>query len=58
MTGEFTGFFFTGSSGIFTGFSTEFVSRAWDVDDKALKSLVGSQAAKGIVKLDGNLEDA
>lgn len=32
------------------------VSRAWDVDDKAVKSLVGSQSAKGIVKLDGTLK--
>ncbi|XP_011005804.1 PREDICTED: glutelin type-B 5-like [Populus euphratica] len=51
-TGEFTDFFLTGSNGIFTGFSTEFVSRAWDVDEEAVKSLVGNQTAEGIVKLD------
>lgn len=51
-TGEFTDFFLTGSNGIFTGFSSEFVARAWDVDQKAVEALVGSQSRKGIVKLD------
>ncbi|CAI9105292.1 OLC1v1004184C1 [Oldenlandia corymbosa var. corymbosa] len=50
--GEFTDFFLTGANGIFTGFSTEFVSRAWNVDDNAVKALVGNQKAKGIVKVD------
>ncbi|KAJ6429603.1 hypothetical protein OIU84_021079 [Salix udensis] len=55
-TGEFTDFFLTGSNGIFTGFSSEFVSRAWNVDDKTVKTLVGNQSAKGIVKLDGSFK--
>ncbi|KAJ6726549.1 hypothetical protein OIU79_004655 [Salix purpurea] len=55
-TGEFTDFFLTGSNGIFTGFSSEFVSRAWNVDDKNVKTLVGNQSAKGIVKLDGSFK--
>lgn len=52
--GEFTNFFLTGANGIFTGFSTEFVSRAWDLDDNTVKTLVGKQTGKGIVKLDAN----
>ncbi|XP_021628812.1 glutelin type-A 1 [Manihot esculenta] len=49
--GEFTDFFLTGSNGIFTGFSPEFVSRAWDVDEKTVNTLVGTQTGIGIVKL-------
>ncbi|KAJ6678382.1 hypothetical protein OIU85_008917 [Salix viminalis] len=48
--------FLTGSHGIFTGFSAEFVSRAWDVDEEAVRSLVGNQTAEGIVKLDEAFE--
>lgn len=54
--GEFTDFFLTGSNGIFTGFSTEFVSRAWDLDENVVKSLVGKQLSNGIVKLDENFK--
>ncbi|OMO67656.1 11-S seed storage protein, plant [Corchorus capsularis] len=54
--GEFTDFFLTGPNGIFTGFTTEFVKRAWDVDDATVKSLVGNQTGKGIVKLDANVK--
>ncbi|XP_057443680.1 glutelin type-D 1-like [Lotus japonicus] len=53
--GEFTDFFLTGSNGIFTGFSTEFVGRAWDLEEKDVKTLVGKQTGKGIVKLDENI---
>lgn len=53
--GEFTNFFLTGSKGIFSGFSTEFVSRAWDLEEKDVKTLVGSQSGAGIVKLDGKI---
>ncbi|RDX95832.1 Glutelin type-A 1, partial [Mucuna pruriens] len=53
--GEFTDFFLTGSNGIFTGFSTEFVGRAWDLEEKDVKTLVGKQSGKGIVKLEGNI---
>ncbi|XP_057782786.1 11S globulin seed storage protein Ana o 2.0101-like [Salvia miltiorrhiza] len=49
--GCFTDFFLTGPNGIFTGFTTEFVSRAWDLDEATVKTLVSSQSAKGIVKL-------
>ncbi|KAL0350208.1 UNVERIFIED_CONTAM: hypothetical protein Sradi_4170000 [Sesamum radiatum] len=51
-SGSFTDFFLTGSNGIFTGFSTEFVSRAWDLEESVVKPLVGSQSRTGIVKLD------
>ena len=54
--GEFTEFFLTGSNGIFSGFSTEFVSRAWDLDENVVKTLVGKQSGNGIVKLDGNFK--
>ncbi|KHN33417.1 Glutelin type-A 1 [Glycine soja] len=53
--GEFTDFFLTGSNGIFTGFSTEFVGRAWDLEESHVKTLVGKQPAKGIVQLEGNI---
>ncbi|KAF8402832.1 hypothetical protein HHK36_010923 [Tetracentron sinense] len=49
--GEFTDFYLTGSNGIFTGFSTEFVGRAWDLEDTKAKALVASQSGSGIVKL-------
>ncbi|KAF5727404.1 Glutelin type-B 5 [Tripterygium wilfordii] len=50
--GKFTDFLLTGSKGIFTGFSAEFVSRAWDLEENIVKSLVGSQSCNEIVKLD------
>ncbi|XP_021912575.1 legumin A [Carica papaya] len=55
-SGQFTDFFLTGSNGIFTGFSTEFVCRAWDLEENVVKSLVGSQTGKGIVKLDAGFK--
>ncbi|XP_073290655.1 13S globulin seed storage protein-like [Primulina huaijiensis] len=51
-SGSFTDFFLTGPKGIFTGFSTEFVGRAWDLDEATVKTLVGTQSGTGIVKLD------
>lgn len=53
--GEFTNFFLTGSNGIFTGFSTEFVGRAWDLEENDVKTLVGKQSGQGIVKLEGDI---
>ncbi|KAL1817170.1 hypothetical protein ACET3Z_019744 [Daucus carota] len=55
-TGSFTNFFLTGSNGIFTGFSTEFVGRAWDLDESVVKTLVGNQTGNGIVKLDAGFK--
>jgi hypothetical protein len=49
--GQFTNFQLTGSSGIFTGFSTEFVGRAWDLKQDDAAKLVSSQPASGIVRL-------
>lgn len=49
--GQFTNFQLTGSAGIFTGLSTEFVSRAWDLPEPDAARLVSSQPASGIVKL-------
>ena len=49
--GEFTDFFLTGSNGIFTGFTTEFVGLAWDLPEDIVKTLVGNQSSSGIVKL-------
>ncbi|KAH6822019.1 RmlC-like cupins superfamily protein [Perilla frutescens var. hirtella] len=54
--GSFTDFFLTGPNGIFTGFSTEFVGRAWDLDEATVKTLVGSQSGKGIVKLSADVK--
>ncbi|CAM8909972.1 unnamed protein product [Rhodiola kirilowii] len=50
--GEFTDFFLTGSNGIFTGFTPEFVSRAWDLDENLVKHLVAGKNFSGIVKVD------
>uniref|UniRef100_A0A0D3EZB9 Cupin type-1 domain-containing protein n=1 Tax=Oryza barthii TaxID=65489 RepID=A0A0D3EZB9_9ORYZ len=49
--GRFTNMQLTGSTGIFTGFSTEFVARAWDLPQDASASLVSTQPGAGIVKL-------
>ncbi|KAF8666858.1 hypothetical protein HU200_053377 [Digitaria exilis] len=49
--GQFTNFQLTGANGIFTGFSTEFVGRAWDLSQDDAAKLVSSQPASGIVKL-------
>ncbi|CAF2261009.1 hypothetical protein BRARA_H02909 [Brassica rapa] len=54
--GQFTDFYLTGSNGIFTGFSTEFVGRAWDLEESVVKTLVGSQTGKGIVKLEAGFK--
>ncbi|KAJ8750462.1 hypothetical protein K2173_015602 [Erythroxylum novogranatense] len=54
--GDFSYMFLAGSNGIFTGFSTEFVCRAWDVDENTAKTLVGSQSAQLVVKLDASLK--
>lgn len=48
--GQFTNFQLTGSTGIFTGLTTEFVSRAWDLPETDAAKLVSSQPASGIVK--------
>ncbi|KAF6143048.1 hypothetical protein GIB67_041116 [Kingdonia uniflora] len=50
-SGEFTNFYLTGSNGIFTGFSSEFVSRAWDLEEEKVKVLVGSQTNNDIVQV-------
>nr|XP_018914076.1 PREDICTED: 11S globulin seed storage protein 2-like [Bemisia tabaci] len=52
--GEFTNFQLTGSNGVFTGFSSEFVGRAWDLEEGVVKTLVGNQSGQGIVKLQPN----
>lgn len=54
--GSFTDMYLTGSNGIFTGFSTEFVSRAWNLEESVAKTLVSSQTAQGIVKLDSGFQ--
>ncbi|CAN1130954.1 Glutelin type-D 1, partial [Linum perenne] len=54
--GFFTDFFLTGSNGIFTGFSNEFLSRAWDLDHNDVNTLVRSQSGRGPIKLDGMIK--
>ncbi|KAI3982934.1 hypothetical protein MKX01_010417 [Papaver californicum] len=49
--GEFTEFALTGANGLFTGFTTEFVARAWDLEEDKVKELVGSQKGTGIIKV-------
>ncbi|XP_017249875.1 glutelin type-D 1 [Daucus carota subsp. sativus] len=51
VVGSFTDFFLTGSTGIFTGFSTEFVGRAWDLEQSVVQILVHNQTSKGIARL-------
>ncbi|KAM7496597.1 hypothetical protein LguiA_021011 [Lonicera macranthoides] len=54
--GSFTDFCLTGSNGIFTGFTTEFVARAWDLEESVVKTLVSKQTGSGIVKLDAGFK--
>ncbi|KAA8543933.1 hypothetical protein F0562_021890 [Nyssa sinensis] len=54
--GSFTDFFLAGPNGIFTGFSTEFVSRAWDLEENVVKTMVGKQTGNGIVSLDAGFK--
>ncbi|KAI3966052.1 hypothetical protein MKW92_019828 [Papaver armeniacum] len=49
--GEFTEFALAGANGIFTGFTTEFVAQAWDLEGDEVKELVGSQKSTGIIKV-------
>uniref|UniRef100_A0A0D9WC24 Cupin type-1 domain-containing protein n=1 Tax=Leersia perrieri TaxID=77586 RepID=A0A0D9WC24_9ORYZ len=49
--GQFTNMQLTGATGIFTGFSTEFVGRAFDLAESDAAKLVSSQPASGIVKI-------
>jgi hypothetical protein len=49
--GQFTNFQLTGSTGIFTGLSTEFVARAWDLTPDAAAELVSSQPGAGIIRV-------
>ncbi|KAM0920583.1 hypothetical protein ACQ4PT_007415 [Festuca glaucescens] len=49
--GKFTNFQLTGATGIFTGFSTEFVARAWDLDQDSAAKIVSTQPGSGIVKV-------
>ncbi|XP_037418743.1 11S globulin seed storage protein 2-like [Triticum dicoccoides] len=51
VPGRFTNFQLTGAAGIFTGFSTEFVARAWDLDHDAAAKIVSTQPGSGIVKI-------
>ncbi|KAF6175494.1 hypothetical protein GIB67_021984 [Kingdonia uniflora] len=47
---KFTNLYLTGSNGIFTGFSTEFVSPAWDLEEEKVKVLVESQTNNDIIQ--------
>ncbi|KAL6839125.1 hypothetical protein ACP4OV_031016 [Aristida adscensionis] len=49
--GQFTNFQLTGAAGVFTGFSTEFVARAWDLPPDAAAGLVSTQPGAGIVRV-------
>lgn len=49
--GSFTEYQLTGSNGFLHGLSTEFVSRAFDLEEDKATALVGSQTGTGIVKL-------
>ncbi|MCL7025580.1 hypothetical protein MKW94_020141 [Papaver nudicaule] len=49
--GEFTEFALTGANGILTGFTSEFVGRAWDLEEDKVKELVGSQKSTGVIEV-------
>lgn len=49
---SFIDFFLTGSNGIFTSFSNEFVCHAWNMDEVTAKALPGNQKDNGIIKVD------
>ncbi|ERN17205.1 hypothetical protein AMTRI_Chr09g14230 [Amborella trichopoda] len=49
--GEFTDFPITGVGSTFNGFSTEFVSRAWDLKEEDVKKLLSSQTERKIIRV-------
>ncbi|RLM58620.1 hypothetical protein C2845_PM18G02370 [Panicum miliaceum] len=49
--GQFTDFQLTGATGVFTGFSTEFVAGAWDLPQDAAARLVSTQPGAGVVRV-------
>ena len=51
VPGEFTNFLLTGTQGILGGFSTEFNSRAYDINNEEAKKLAKSQSGVLIIKL-------
>ncbi|XP_059596942.1 glutelin type-A 3-like isoform X1 [Vitis vinifera] len=51
VPGEFTYFLLTGTQGILGGFSTEFNSRAYDINNEEAKKLAKSQSGVLIIKL-------
>lgn len=51
MPGHFTYSFLTGTNHIFLGFSTEFLSRAWNSDETTMNKLLKSQTGQVIVKV-------
>ncbi|XP_077231022.1 glutelin type-D 1-like [Tasmannia lanceolata] len=56
VPGVFTYFFLAGTNGIFTGFSPEFLTKAWDLDEEEVNKLVKSQSGQIIVKLKQELQ--
>ncbi|OEL34725.1 hypothetical protein BAE44_0004254 [Dichanthelium oligosanthes] len=50
-SGQFTNMQLTGATGIFTGFSTEFVGRAWDLAQDDAAKLVSTQPGAGIIRV-------
>ncbi|KAL5854635.1 hypothetical protein ACOSQ4_004437 [Xanthoceras sorbifolium] len=51
VPGQFTYFFLTGARGILGGFSTEIISRAYNINEKEANMLAKSQTSALIVKL-------
>lgn len=52
VPGEFTYFLLTGAQGILSGFSTEFVSKAYDMNEDEANAVAKSQTGVLIVKLE------
>ncbi|XP_058076365.1 glutelin type-D 1-like [Magnolia sinica] len=49
--GVFTYFFLTGTNNIFNGFSNEFLSKTWDLDEESVNKLMKSQTGQIVVKV-------
>ncbi|XP_050236133.1 glutelin type-D 1-like [Mercurialis annua] len=56
LPGFFADFHLIGSNAIFTGFSLEFISRAWDLKEDEVITLARSQPDQGIIKLEDNFK--
>ncbi|XP_050203270.1 glutelin type-D 1-like [Mercurialis annua] len=55
-SGEITAFNLAGTNAIFTGFSSEFLARAFDLDEDFVTALIQNQPGHEIIKLEENFK--